>query len=246
MRRFYFDPQTRNGDRVFLSEEESHHIAKVLRLPAGSGVELLDGQGTVYRAVISETGRRVALRIEGVVATAPSPGKTVWVAQGILKGEKMDTVVQKCTELGVTRFTPFQSSRCQGKLDPVQARKKHERWQRIGLAACKQCLRLKAMQQDVAMGYGDLLHSGELGSADLLRLLFWEEEKEFHLRDVPAIGQAQSVALILGPEGGLSREEVELARASGWRTVSLGERILRAETATLTAVAIVQFLAGNL
>ena len=80
----------------------------------------------------------------------------------------------------------------------------------------------------------------------MLRLLFWEEEKDLHLRDVPAISQARSVALILGPEGGLSREEVELARASGWQTVSLGERILRAETATLTAVAIVQFLAGNL
>lgn len=246
MRRFYFDPTTRKGDNVFLSEEESHHITKVLRLSAGTGVELLDGQGTVYRAVIGETGRRVALRIEGIVATAAEPGKTVWVGQGILKGEKMDTVVQKCTELGVTRFTPFHSSRCQGKLDPAQSRKKHERWQRIGLAACKQCMRLQSMQLDAPIGYDALLQSGESNSEDILRLLFWEEEKELHLDNIPAIGNARSVALILGPEGGFSRQEVDLARESGWRTVSLGERILRAETATVTAVSIVQFLAGNL
>lgn len=246
MRRFYFDPKSRSGDAVFLSEEESHHIAKVLRLPVGSEVELLDGLGTVYRAVIGETGRRVVLRIEGVAATAAEPGKTVWVGQGILKGEKMDTVVQKCTELGVTRFTPFHSSRCQGRFNPSQTLKKHERWQRVGLAACKQCLRLQTMQQDVPIGYNELLQDGDARRDDLLRLLFWEEEKDRHLYDIPAIGQAKSIALMLGPEGGFSRQEVELARESGWRTVSLGERILRAETATLTAVSIVQYLIGNL
>ena len=246
MRRFYFDPQTRNGDEVSLSDEESHHIVKVLRLSAGEHVELLDGQGSVYRAVIVGTGRRVALRIEGIAATAPEPDKTLWVGQGILKGDKMDTVVQKCTELGVTRFTPFHSSRCQGRLDPVQARKKQERWQRIGLEACKQCLRLRVPLLDGPVGYGKLLQGEAMGNDQSLRLLFWEEEKELHVRDLPEIGAARSVVLLLGPEGGFTREEVELARTAGFRTVSLGERILRAETATLTAVAIVQFLAGNL
>lgn len=246
MRRFYFDPLTRQGDEVSLSSEESHHIVKVLRLSAGEYVELLDGQGTVFRAVIVGTGRRVALRLEGIAATAPEPDKTLRVGQGILKGDKMDTVVQKCTELGVTRFTPFHSSRCQGRLDPIQAGKKHERWQRIGLEACKQCLRLTVPQLDVPAGYGELLQGMATASGQSLRLLFWEEEKELHLRDLPELAAAPSVFLLLGPEGGFTREEVELARAGGFRTVSLGERILRAETATLTAVAIVQFLAGNL
>lgn len=246
MRRFYFDPQTRNGDEVSLSDEESHHIVKVLRLSAGEHVELLDGQGAVFRAVIVGTGRRGALRIEGIAATAPEPDKTLWVGQGILKGDKMDTVVQKCTELGVSRFTPFHSSRCQGKLDPVQSRKKQERWQRIGLEACKQCLRLRVPHLDGPVVYGELLQGKAMENDMSLRLLFWEEEKELHVRDLPEIGAAPSVFLLLGPEGGFTREEVELARAAGFRTVSLGERILRAETATLTAVAIVQFLAGNL
>ena len=244
MRRFYFDPASRSGNRVFLSPEESHHISKVLRLPAGSRVELLDGLGTVFSAVITEVGRQVEAGIEGVVATVTDPGKSLWVGQGILKGDKMDTVIQKCTELGVTRFSAFQSSRCQGKLDPGHNRKKHERWQRVGLAACKQCLRLQTMKIDMPMDYGDFLQVDEEGRD--LRLLFWEEERDFHLRDITKFNKVQSIAVILGPEGGLSRDEVDFARQVGWQTVSLGERILRAETATLTAVSIVQFLTGNL
>jgi 16S rRNA (uracil1498-N3)-methyltransferase len=242
MRRFFFDPLSRKGDTLFLPEEESRHVAKVLRLSVGSEVELLDGQGTIYRATIVAVGRQVQARIVGVVATGDGAGKTLWVGQGILKGEKMDTVVQKCTELGVSRFSPFQSSRCQGKADPAQNRKRHERWQRIGLAACKQCLRPQLMQLDAPVDLADLLRDTQAP----LRLLFWEEEAVLHLQDIPALPAAQSVALLLGPEGGFSREEVDLARQFGWLTVSLGERILRAETATLTAVAIVQFLIGNL
>ena len=154
----------------------------------------------------------------------------------------MDTVVQKCTELGVSRFSPFASSRCQGKADLGQNRKRHERWQRIGLAACKQCLRPRLMQIDAPVDLADLLRDTDA----TLCLLFWEEEKAVHLQDIPELPEAQSVALLLGPEGGFSREEIDLARRFGWLTVSLGERILRAETATLTAVSIVQYLSGNL
>lgn len=246
MRRFYFDPETRKGDEVSLSAEESHHIVKVLRLSTGEQVELLDGRGTMFRAVIVGTGRRVVLRLAGPGTTPPPPDTVLRVGQGILKGDKMDTVVQKCTELGVARLTPFHSSRCQGKLDHAQAGKKYERWQRIGLEACKQCLRLTVPQLDMPAAYGDLLRGEAPEKDQSLRLLFWEEEKVLHLRDLPELTAAPSVFLLLGPEGGFSREEVELARAGGFRTVSLGERILRAETATLTAVAIVQFLTGAL
>lgn len=246
MRRFFFDPKSRSGDTVLLSEEESRHIVRVLRLQAGSEIELLDGQGMVYRADIAAIGRRVEARIVAVVAADPGGGKVVRVGQGILKGEKMDTVVQKCTELGVTRMSPLQSSRCQGKADPVQNRKRHERWQRIGLAACKQCLRPQPMQLDGPLQLADVLREEGDPGLETLRLLFWEEEKAVHLQDIPGLLAVQSVTLLLGPEGGFAPEEVDLARMHGWRTVSLGERILRAETATLTAVSIVQYLIGNL
>lgn len=244
MRRFFFDPKSRSGDTVLLSEEESRHIIRVLRLQVGHEIELLDGQGTVYRAVIAAIDRRVAACLGAVVAAELGGGRTVRVGQGILKGEKMDTVVQKCTELGVTRLSPFQSSRCQGKADLSQNRKRHERWQRIGLASCKQCLRPQPMQLDGPVPLAGVVEE-EAGSG-ILRLLFWEEEKAVRLQDIPALVAAPAVTLLLGPEGGFAREEVDLARAHGWRTVSLGERILRAETATLTAVALVQYLIGNL
>ncbi len=244
MRRFFFDPKSRSGDTVLLSEEESRHIVRVLRLQVGHEIELLDGQGTVYRAVIAAIDRRVAACLGAVVVADLGGGKTVRVGQGILKGEKMDTVVQKCTELGVTRLSPFQSSRCQGKADPAQNRKRHERWQRIGLASCKQCLRPQPMQLDGPVPLAEVVV--EEGGPETLRLLFWEEEKSIRLQDLAGLAAAPAVTLLLGPEGGFAREEVELARAHGWLTVSLGERILRAETATLTAVAIVQYLIGNL
>jgi 16S rRNA (uracil1498-N3)-methyltransferase len=246
MRRFYFEPKSLSGDLVVLSPEESRHVAKVLRLAVGEQVELLDGQGSIFRAEIVETGRRVALRLAGIAATAPAPGKILQVGQGILKGDKMDTVVQKCTELGVHTITPFFSSRCQGRLDPTQAGKKQERWRRIALEACKQCLRLRVPQVDAPLGYDELLREDGRRREETLRLLFWEEEHELHLHDIEGFSGASSITLLLGPEGGFSREEVEAARTAGFRTVSLGENILRAETATLTAVAVVQFLAGNL
>lgn len=245
MRRFFFDPSLRRGDSVVLSEEESRHITKVLRLKQGDTIELLDGLGAVYQAVITTVGRQVQADILGIVSKATDAGKSLWVWQGILKGEKMDTVVQKCTELGVTGMIPFQSSRCQGKLDPMQERKKHERWQRIALAACKQCLRLQTIHIDAPAGYSASLTTKAVDK-DILRLLFWEEEKTTHLHDIGEISQASSLALMLGPEGGFTRQEVNEARQLGWRTVGLGDRILRAETATLSTVAIVQYLAGNL
>lgn len=245
MRRFFFDPSLRNSDRVFLSEDESRHISKVLRLKTGDNIELLDGLGTLFHGVIMAVGRQVEAQVEGVVTSEADVGKSLLVWQGILKGEKMDTVVQKCTELGVTGIVPFQSSRCQGKLSQMQAKKKHERWQRIGIAACKQCMRLSSIGIDAPETYTESLNR-ESDNNTILRLLFWEEEKTTHLHDIPDIEKASSLALMLGPEGGFTREEVEQARLLGWRTVSLGDRILRAETATLSAVSIVQFLTGNL
>jgi len=245
MRRFFFEYSDRNGEIVFLSEEESYHLVKVLRLSKGTTVELLDGSGAVYSAIVMATGRRVELHIEAIVSKDDGKEQIIWVGQSVLKGDKMDTVVQKCTELGVTRMTPLRSSRCQGKLNAKQSLKKHERWQRISLAACKQCLRSRQMQLDMPVSYTEWL--GEVsGCAESVRLLFWEEEKKVRLQDIPPVSNNQPVVLLLGPEGGFSMEEVEQAREMGWITVSLGKRILRAETATLTAVSIIQYLTGNL
>jgi 16S rRNA (uracil1498-N3)-methyltransferase len=242
MRRFFVDPKTCNQEEVILSEEESRHIFKVLRLPVASEIELLDGRGRVYRAVLAAVGKRAVARIVATVAAEPDRAKELVVYQAMLKGEKMDMVIQKCTELGVTRVVPVHTARCQGGGDAGRNAKRLERWRRIGVAACKQCLRPTLMEIEVVQDINDL--AGHCQAER--RLLFWEEENDCRLQQLAGWLEAQSVALLFGPEGGLTRDEVALARQSGWQTLSLGERILRAETATLGAVAVVQYLLGNL
>ena len=244
MRRFFFDPTCRDGARVVLDEDESRHIVKVLRLAAGIGIELLDGSGTIFTAKIVAAGRRVEAEITGQLETVEECGPRLTIVQGLLKGEKMDMVVQKCTELGVSALLPFHSSRCQGKIDGRQLARKLERWQRIGLAACKQCMRASIMKIDPAVEFRAAIQ--QPGNEKSLRLMFWEEEKEVRLAQISGWSDVQEIHLLLGPEGGFSADEARIARDAGWQTVSLGSNILRAETATLAAAAVCQHLTGQI
>ncbi|SDP37273.1 16S rRNA (uracil(1498)-N(3))-methyltransferase [Desulforhopalus singaporensis] len=245
MRRFFFDPEQRCGDIVTLSAQESKHLIRVLRLKEGTEVELLDGLGNVFSGVTVVGNKDVQVEITGVCPPSSGPSGNLCVWQAVLKGEKMDTVVQKCTELGVVAVYPYWAERCQGRLDQQMAAKKLSRWQRISLAACKQCFRREPMIIERPAPADELFAKRERVENGL-SLLFWEEEKEVHLRDVKGIADAPAIDLMLGPEGGLSENEVGAAVNNGWQTVGLGERILRAETATLTAVSIVQYLSGRL
>lgn len=247
MRRFFFDPDERQGDVVILPQAESRHLTKVLRLTIGDSVELLDGQGNLFSATVTTTGKSAQLTINTILESSQSDSRYLKVYQGQLKGEKMDMVVQKCTELGVSSFQPYHSTRCQGKLQNTVVEKKRSRWTRISLEACKQCRRILPMTVEPADQYNELLASKNNTTSGVeLRLLFWEEEKQIHLKDIAGISAAKGVEILLGPEGGLTGDEVELARSMGWQTVSLGKRILRAETATLTAVSILQYLRSEI
>lgn len=246
MRRFFFDPEMRIGDRVSLSDQESYHIARVLRLQKDAEIELVDGRGGLFRAVVTEVGRTVAALIVEQMAVAVPEKTSLWVGQGLLKGKKMDTTLQQCTELGAMRLTPFVSSRCQGRPDELRERRKSDRWERIVVAACKQSRRTQPMRIDEVVDFPGMLALAD-AEPGLVKLIFWEEEEEVRLDQVmPADGPIERVCILLGPEGGFSGREIAAARELGWRTVSLGRRILRAETATLTAVSVVQYLIGNL
>ncbi|MEN8190540.1 MAG: 16S rRNA (uracil(1498)-N(3))-methyltransferase [Thermodesulfobacteriota bacterium] len=244
MRRFFFNPDLREEDTVLLSEQESRHITRVLRLDIGTELLLLDGQGGLYRGRISALGRQVlvsGLRQEPVVE---EQGPRVHVYQGLLKGQKMELLVQKCSELGAASFTPFFAERCQGSLARKSvAEKKMDRYRKISDEACKQCGRVKPMALERVDSIEDAL--GSL-LPQTLGLFFWEEEKGSDLHGVPDLRNIDDVALFLGPEGGFTGDEAELARSSGCRILSLGPRILRAETACISALAVVQFLADHL
>ena len=243
MRRFYFSPEQRKGNKVRLESDESKHISKVLRLGVGADVELLDGRGNIYPAVITETKREVELEL-GAPKELPADNATeIILLQALLKGDKMDLVVQKVTELGASQLWPIHMSRCQGKLESFE--KKAQRFEKIALAACKQCMRPRLMKIATPALFEELVAANF--PENCLKLLFWEEEKECTLYDLAGrCAKVPAIALLLGPEGGISEEEVALARNHGWQSVGLGERILRAETASITTLSLIQYVAGNL
>jgi 16S rRNA (uracil1498-N3)-methyltransferase len=156
----------------------------------------------------------------------------------------MDFVVEKATELGVRRMVPFASIHSVAKLDPAKAGKRLARWQRIALNAAKQCGRTRIPEVLPLCEFRDLVSQDW---PDTLKLLFWEKEVRQSLRHVRVKrGDAESVLIAIGPEGGFSAEEAREAEAHGFEMISLGRRILRAETAAVTAVSLAQFLWGDL
>lgn len=237
MRRFYVDPQAIRSDRATLSPVESHHITTVLRLEAGSIIELFDGTGFIYRACVETVGRQgVTVRIHSCsdAPAADSPLKIILV-QGLLKGKKMDFLIQKATEMGVHTLQPLRTRYSEGRGLP---QRQLDRWSRIMLEACKQCRREKPMLIYEPVAFDTLSVAGCAS-----KIMFWEGEMVVSLK--PAhLSLTGSTCLLLGPEGGFHLREIDLARQLGFQTVSLGKYVLRAETASLAAIAIVQYLVG--
>lgn len=244
MRRFFIDPQTVIVDELFLPEQESHHLQRVLRLPAGTLLQLLDGQGNIHDAEIMALGKEVKLRILRSLYV-PQDATPLRVCQSVLKGQKMELLIQKCTELGVTEFTPFYSERCQLKKKELsKITKKYDRWQRIIEEACKQCGTPWAMTLKPLLSFAEMLQ-GDV--AEVQKVLFWEEEGiENSLHSLPVKKDTHGVQVVFGPEGGFPEEEVTSAKEADFQVLSLGSRILKAETANIAAVSIVQHLLGNM
>jgi len=244
MRRFFFDEHQRHGAIVILSEEESHHIRRVLRLQKGQVVELLDRRGGRYQAEIAEESTPLRLRI--IAQQQARAGASVPVAIGVagVKAKNMELMLQKCTELGVSDFYPFISSYCQGNL-PRQYSGKQERWRRIIEESCKQCGRPQPMELHALQSFQKIRDRQDTQLP--LKLILWEREPSKSLATIgTTLTEARSVVLLIGPEGGFTNEEIESASSSGWQTIGLGRRVLRAETAAIAAVSIVQHYLGQI
>ena len=244
MRRFFIQPDTKISDEILLSEQESHHIAKVLRLPAGTLLQLLDGKGNIHDAEIISLGKRAKLRILSSLHVRRDE-VPLRVCQSVLKGQKMELLVQKCTELGVSEFTPFYSERCQlKKTELTKISKKYGRWQRIIEEACKQCNNPIMMQLKPLVSLDEMIM---LQDESVQKILFWEEEKqENSLHSCSLQLDKAGLQIAFGPEGGFPVAEVASAKQAGFQILSLGPRILKAETANIAAVSILQHLLGNM
>lgn len=241
MRRFFVSPDALTSESVLLDQEESHHLARVLRLQQGETIELFDGTGALYTGKIEKLGKRVAVSLESQKHhQVEQQGGSVILCQGDLKGGKMDFLVEKATELGVERFIPFSAGRSQGRLDEARLKQRRQRRLSIVKKACKQSGRVRFMKVDEELGFAELL--GINFDPSYRKFIFWEKEESLKLAEAVGGQKDTPVCLMIGPEGGFSDEEAALAQSSGWQPVSLGDLTLRAETATISAVAIVNHL----
>ncbi|MGI9536569.1 MAG: 16S rRNA (uracil(1498)-N(3))-methyltransferase [Desulfocapsaceae bacterium] len=244
MRRFFVAPEAVNSDRVVLDREESHHLVRVLRLQQGETIELFDGSGVLYTGKIEQLGKQVEVSLESEQQPLEKKQGGVTLFQGELKGGKMDFLVEKCTELEVERFVPFSAGRSQGRLDESRLKQRQQRRMSIVKKACKQSGRLRFMRVEEEVNFVELL-SMDFGSSHR-KIILWEKADGLTLAKVIGKDRESPVFLMIGPEGGFSDEEAAQALSAGWQQVSLGDQILRAETAAISAVAITNHLLGRM
>lgn len=244
MARFYLpNPEIENG-RLRIIGTEVRHIRRVLRLKEGDEIILFDGQEKEYRGLIVEQGpHHVLVSIQEIFSIKKESPLEVTMAQSLLKGEKMDYLIQKATELGVKKIIPFFSSRSIPLLDKSKRLSRHHRWERIAAQASKQCGRVKVPEISPLLDFSEMLHSA---SSDSFRLILWEKEKRRLKNLLKEVKGEKEIFFVVGPEGGFSEEEIEDSNKKGFITVSLGERILRAETAGLCLLSILQYEWGDI
>ncbi len=237
MRRFYAPKENFDGKTVMLDIDETRHLRDVLRLHVEDEVSVFDGTGREFRCSISEIGKKnSSLKIiEETEPASPESSFVITLAATVLNGEKYDLVIQKAVELGVTNFIPLHTVRCDVKIK--DAVKRMNRWQRIALEATKQTGRAKLMQINEPVELDALLANKNENV-----VLFSERDGG----DFSNIKKAQQMTVIVGPKGGWDDSELEAARSKRIKIVTLGGRILRAETAAIAITAILQHRFGDL
>ena len=229
-----------------LGTEEAQHMRGVLRLKAGDEVFVFDGEGREYFCRIESLRRdEAALTIlKEVEAASPESRLDLTLALALLKGEKFDLCVQKATELGVTKIVPVMTKLSDIRLrDERDAEKRTARWRRIALEAAKQSGRARLPLIEEPLAFDSLL---EHAVDDEWRLLFAERGGQSLAQTPERPQRPQSITALIGPEGGWAEEEIDSARAANWQIITLGGRILRAETAAISITALLQHLYGDL
>lgn len=250
MHRFFIDHPAQPGDSIVFEAPASRQMARVLRLEPGARVIAVEPCGWELIVELTEVGvRRAVGVVVGRQRRQTEPPVRVILGQGLPKHDKMDLVVQKCTEIGVADIVPVVTRRSIVRLEPgsVTAAARCERWNRIAREASEQAGRTVTPVIHPVTGLAGALPL--LGNADLF-LMPWEEERALGLKTVLRQrlekGGVSSVAILIGPEGGFAPDEVDMARCHGAVAVGMGPRLLRTETASLVAASIVLYEAGDI
>ena len=242
MTRFFVSPEELKQDFLVLTGENANH-AKVLRLQCGEQVILCDGLGHECLCTISDVSAgQISLVINNRTDSATDPSVQVSVYMAFSKGDKLEHVIQKATELGAYEIVAFPSARCVSRPDDKSLSKKMERWQKIAASAAEQSGRGYVPKVVVLKSFAEAISRGV--QADKA-ILFYENERATTLKMALSEGSFKTIALMTGPEGGFEAKEVSKAADAGFSICTLGSRILRCETAPLCALSAVMYDAGE-
>ena len=242
----FFVPQLYN-EEMYIEGVDARHISKVLRMQPGDKLQIVSDDGVSAMAEITAiASERVSVRCLEKLAESHEPRVRLVLAQGLAKGEKMDFIIQKAVEMGAYSVIPVAMEHSVVRLDSVKAAKKVERWQKIAESAAKQSKRDLIPQVQPVQSMAEMLTSCDCET----KIIAYECEDRLSLKAAlqaaGAAGGIHELLLIIGPEGGISEGELELARQAGAVPVSLGRRILRAETAGLVAMSAIFYETGDL
>ena len=230
----------RAHSKVTLPESAARHLIRVLRLKSGAALVLFDGSGERFDAVLgSNDGARLSVEVGESLGCETPPRIPITLVQAVARADSMDLIVQKATELGVGRIVPVITQRSVVRLDEERGKKRRRHWQAVTISACEQCGRNLLPEVEAPLSLDAYLDNVESG----LRVVL-DHATEPALSELPS--PADAVTLLVGPEGGLTAEEVEAASRKGFERASLGPRILRAETAAIAAVTLAQSLWGDM
>lgn len=241
MFQFFVEEDAIGNDYITITGEDFNHIKNVLRMKVGTEIRVSNKEDVDYLCHIHEiTDQEVIAKIDDIDREGTELPTKVFLFQGLPKGDKMETVIQKNVELGVYRVIPVAMKRCVVKLDAKKAKSKVERWQKISESAAKQSKRMIIPEIAELMDYKSAV---KLAASMDMFLLPYENAKGMAetKRLIEQIKPGQSVAVFIGPEGGFEDEEVELAKSAGANVISLGKRILRTETAGMALMAALMY-----
>jgi 16S rRNA (uracil1498-N3)-methyltransferase len=246
MRRFYIPSHSLSGDSPAITGDDAVHIRNVLRLKPGDLIELIDGTGLECEArIVRMSAGKVDVSILHRRLSESQSALRLIIAQAVLKDNKPDVIIRQITEMGIHEWLPFAAHRSVPVLNSQRIRTRKDRWEKIAIEALKQCRRSSLLKISDLMSFDAMLAYGQNCN---IKLIFWEDEspsRPFELPDTPD-SSVQSVMAIIGPEGGFTPDEIAAARACGFTTVSLGPRILKADTATLVVSTLLQYGFGDM
>lgn len=246
MRRFVVDHIPLSADKISIGGKSAKRIIRVLRMQPGDELLLIDPHGSCYRGkILSLKSSTVEIEILQPAPGPKEPPVDVILCQAILKAKNMDLVIQKTTELGVCTIIPFHSQRTIVQFDNRREQNKLRHWHEIAKNATEQSGRIKPPEIQPVASFADIL--AKFSDDKVFKLILWEQERARELRSILRDEHPRkTVAAIVGPEGGFSRAELRQATNAGFVPVSLGCRILRAETAAIVIVALCQYEWGDL